>query len=234
MNIYLYQNWLQSYREIQTEEDTLWYYGDIYKPKYNANRGDVETQKKANKFLKTCTNSEEWAKFAYENGLQFQACKMDGTHVEANLEQDIINDIVISFLDDDNDIFMYYVFRLQENGKYFLIGMKFWEWTENKKTDEDYTKEWLYTFEPNGKVEVIERKKDAKEECVWTSKQPLNVESNWQEKPEFDNWDGFFEMKRWKDGELHEPFKGSPIKEYIYKGGSRFYKDKDGNLIEDN
>lgn len=237
MNIYLYQNWNRSYNEIQSEEDTLWYYANQYKSKYDTNFGDIETQKKANKFLKTCTNSEEWAKFAYENELEFYACKMDGTHVEAYLHQDLRKDIVIGFLDDDDDLFMYYVFRLQENGKYFLIGMKFWEWTENKKTDEDYTKSWLYVFEPNGKVEVIETEKDAKEECVWTSKRPLNVESNWEERPKFDNWEGFFKLKRWADGELDEAFKGQGAAlaytkvNYPYKALTENQQEKFTNVI---
>ena len=76
--------------------------------------------------------------------------------------------------------------------------------TENKKTDDDYTTFWQYLFEPNGNVQVIEKEKGAEEECVWTSKKPLNVESNWEERPKFGDWNGFFEMKRWADGELDE------------------------------
>ena len=201
---------------MHSEEKTINYYlNHVYKPKYNPNRGDVELQKKANKFLKTCKSSEEWARFAYEHELEFQICKMDGHLTEAYLYQDFLKDIGIAFLDDDNDVFMIYTFRKEENGKYFLFDMIFWEWAENKKTDDDYTKEWIYTFEPNGNVQVVEREKDAEEECIWTSKKPLNVESNWQEKPAFGDWDGFFEMRRWADGELDEAFKGQNITTHI-------------------
>ncbi|MCS4533832.1 hypothetical protein NXS09_05890 [Neisseria sp. CSL10203-ORH2] len=203
---------------MQSEEDTLWYYSHLYKPRYNPNFGDIETQKKAHKFLKTCTSSEEWAKFAYEHGLEFYVCKMNENRVESYLHHDIVKDIVISFLDEDKDIYMYYVFRPQENGKYFLIGIKFWEWTENKKTDKDYKKIWAYTFETNGNVQVIEWKKGAEEECVWTSKRPLNVESNWEERPEFGDWESFFTLKRWEKGELDEAFKD--------KGMDLVFKDK--------
>ena len=217
MNNYLYQAWNRPYNKMQSEEDTLWYYANIYKPKYDPNRADVAIQKKANKFLKTCKSGKDWAKFAYEYQLEFCVCKMDGHLTESFLYQDFLKDIGVGFLDDDNDVFMIYTFRKQPNGKYFLIGMAFWEWTEDKKTDDDYSKYWKYYFEPNGNIQVIEWEKDAEEECVWTSKKPLNVESNWQEKPVFDDWDGFFEMKRWADGELDEAFKGENITTYINK-----------------
>ncbi|WP_062060933.1 hypothetical protein [Aquimarina longa] len=234
MNIYIYQDWFRGKRKMQSKEDTLWYYGDLYKPKYDPNRGDISTQKKANKFLKTCNDSEEWARFAYEHDLEFNVCKMDGHLTEAYLYQDFLKDIGIAFLDEDNDVFMIYTFRKEENGKYFLFDMIFWEWADNKKTDDDYTKEWIYSFEPNGNVQVVEREKDAEEECVWTSKEPLNVSSNWEPRPEFGNWDGFFKMKRWEEGEIDALSRSQTQKKYIYKDFSRFYKDEDGNLIEDN
>ena len=216
MNNYIYQNWLRGYKKQHTEEQTLNYYlKHLYKPQYDPNRGDVEIQKKANKFLKTCESSEEWAKFAYEHDLEFKVCKMDGHLTEAYLYQDFLKDIGVAFLDEDDDVFMIYTFRKEDNGKYFLFDMIFWEFTDNKKTDDDYTKEWIYSFEPNGNVKVIEKEKDATDECVWTSKKPLNVESNWQEKPEFGDWEGFFKMKRWADCELDEAFKGQNITTYI-------------------
>jgi hypothetical protein len=215
MNTYLYQNWLRSYKEQHNEEDTLWYYADMYKPKYDPNLGDIAAQKKANKFLKTCTSSKEWAKFAYEHDLEFCVCKMDGHLTEAYLSQDNIKDITVAFLDEDDDVFMYYAFKRENNGQYFLFAMVFWEWTDHKKDRNDYKTFWKYLFEPNGNVKVIEREKDAEEECVWTSKQPLNVESNWEERPQFGDWDGFFKMKRWADGALDEAFKGQNITTYI-------------------
>ncbi len=222
MDIYLYQNWLRGYKEMQSEEKTINYYlNHVYKPRYNPNLGDVEVQKQAHKFLKTCTDPEQWAEFAYQHGLEFYACKMDGAKVEAYLHQDYIKDIVIGFLDDDDDLYMFYVFRKQTNGKYFLSGIKFWEWTENKQTDEDYVKSWLYGFQTNGTVKVIEREKDAEEECVWTSKRPLNVESNWEDRPEFGDWQGFFTLKRWEEGELDEAFQGKPLSGIIYQGGKQ-------------
>ncbi len=215
MNNYIYQDWFRAKRKMQSEEDTLWYYANMYKPRYDPNRGDVDTQKKANKFLKTCTSSKEWAKFAYDHGLEFNVCKMDGHLTEAYLYQDFLKDIGVAFLDEDDDVFMIYTFRKEDNEKYFLFDMIFWEWAEHKKTDGDYIKEWIYAFNPNGNVQVIEREKDAEEECVWTSKQPLNVESNWEERPQFGDWDGFFKMKRWADGALDEAFKGQNISTYI-------------------
>ena len=59
-------------------------------------------------------------------------------------------------------------------------------------------------------VKVIEHEKDAEEECIWTSKVPLNVENNWESKPKFGEWDSLFRMKRWKPGEMDEAFKGVP------------------------
>ena len=215
MELYLYQNWNRPYREMQSEEDTLWYYSYQYKPKYDPNLGNIEIQKKANKFLKNCKSSEEWAKFAYKQELQFKVCKMDGHLTEAYLEQDNIQDITIFFLDEYDRVFMYYAFNKENNGNYFLFAMVFWEYIEGKDGDDDYTTYWKYIFEPNGNVQVIEWEKDAEEECVWTSKKPLNVENNWQEKPEFGDWEGFFKMKRWADGELDEAFKGQNITTFV-------------------
>ena len=101
MNKYLYQYWSRGYKEMHNEEDTLWYYADIYKPKYNPNRGDVGLQKRANKFLKNCESSEEWARFAYQYDLEFCICKMDGHLTESYLKQDILGDILVCFLDDE-------------------------------------------------------------------------------------------------------------------------------------
>ncbi len=222
MDIYLYQNWSRSYKKIRSEEWTINYYlNHVYKPRYNPNLGDVEVQKQAHKFLKTCTDPEQWAMFAYQHDLQFEVCKMDGAKVEANLYQDVLKDIGVCFLDDDNDVYMIYTFRKQNNGKYFLIAIAFWEWTDDKQTDEDYSKFWKYWFEPNGSVKVIEWEKGAEEECVWTSKRPLNVESNWEDRPEFGDWQGFFTLKRWEEGELDEAFQGKPLSGIIYQGGKQ-------------
>ncbi len=215
MNLYIYQNWFRGKRRMQSEEITLRYYNRIYKPKYKPNLGNIETQKKGNKFLKTCKSVEEWAKFAFEHDLQFYACKMDGHLTEAYLHLDNAKDITIFFLDEYNRVFMYYSFNKENNGKYFLFQIAFWEFIDSKEGDDDFTKFWHYSFEPNGNVQVIEREKDAEEECVWTSKQPLNVESNWEERPQFGDWDGFFKMKRWADGALDEAFKGQNITTYI-------------------
>jgi len=134
MNKYIYQDWFRGYKKQHTKEQTLNYYlKHLYKPKYDPNRGDIPTQKKANKFLKTCTNVEEWARFAYEHELEFKVCKMDGHLTEAYLHLDNIKDITVFFLDEDDDVFMYYTFNKENNGKYFLFGMVFWEWTDDKK-----------------------------------------------------------------------------------------------------
>ncbi len=110
---------------------------------------------------------------------------MDGHLVESNLEQDVLQDIVISFLDEYDRIFMYYAFKREENDKYFLFAMVFLYFIDGKDGRGDYTTLWKYIFEPNGNVQVIEKEKEAKEQCEWFSKRPLNVESNWEEKPEF-------------------------------------------------
>lgn len=233
MGFYIYQDWNKPYREIQSEEDTLWYYKDLYKTP-NPDWGDLAVQKAAKEFLKTCESTEDWARYAYSHNLQFCICKTDAHLVESYIKQDIIKDITVFFLDEYNRVFMYYVFRKQSNERYFCIGMKFWEFIDGFKGTDDYSTAWTYVFEPTGNVQVIEREKDADEECVWTSKKPLNVESNWEDRPEFGDWDGFFVMKRWQEGELDEALGGEKQKKYIYKDGTRYYKDEDGNLIEDN
>ncbi|WP_299249838.1 hypothetical protein [uncultured Cytophaga sp.] len=202
---YVYQNWFRGKRKIQTEEDTLWYYRNLPYPDTLKEKGKL-----GKKFAKTCSTSEDWARYAYENKFPFNVCKIINEEVDSYLSQDLINDIVICFLDEHLRLYMYYVFREQENGMLFCVGMKFFEHIKGLEGTNDYTKSWTYIFETNGNVKVIEREKDAKEECIWTSKRPLNVASNWEPKPEFGNWDSIFRMKRWGDGELDEVFKGVP------------------------
>ena len=201
---YVYQNWLRGYREMHTEEKTLNYYAkhEVYQ--------DESKGKVAKKFLKTCTSTEDWARYAYENKFPFNACKIINEEVDSYLSYDLLGDFTISFLDEYLRKYMFYVFTEQENGMLFCTGMMFWEHIKGMDDDMDYTKAWTYIFETNGNVKVIEKEKDAKEECVWTSKRPLNVASNWEPKPEFGNWDSIFRMKRWGDGELDEVFKGVP------------------------
>ena len=88
--------------------------------------------------------------------------------------------------------------------------MMFVEHIKGMEDDMDYTKARTCIFETNGNVKIIEKEKDAKEECISTSKRQLNVASNWEPKPEFGNWDSIFRMKRWGDGELDEVFKAIP------------------------
>ena len=205
MEKYLYQYWSRGRRKLHGDENTLFYYSNnMHLP---PERG--EEAKAAKKFLKTCTSTEEWAKHAYANDLPFSVCKpRDAENIDCGLELDVIKDITVFFLDEYQRLFMYYVFRKQENGKYFCIGMMFWDFIEGKGGDDDDTKAWIYTFETNGNVEVIERETGATEECIWTSKRPLNVENNWEDAPEFGDWEGLLKMKRWQPGEFDEVFKG--------------------------
>lgn len=205
MDKYIYQSWFRGKRKLQSEEDTLYFYGRTV----TNIRERPDTVKAAKKFLKTCTQTKEWARYAYANDLPFTVCMMDAHHVEAYLTKEYREDsLSVGFLDEYGRLFMNYVFNRQLDGRYFCIGIMFWEFEEGKSGDDDDIKSWIYTFEPNGNVEVIEREKDAKEECVWKSKRPLNVESNWEDAPVFGEWDSIFRMKRWKEGELDELFKG--------------------------
>ncbi|WP_299249836.1 hypothetical protein [uncultured Cytophaga sp.] len=202
---YVYQNWLRAYREMHNEEDTLWYYRNLPYPDSLKEKGKL-----GKKVAKTCSTSEDWARYAYENKFPFNVCKIINEDVDSYLSHDLINDIVICFLDEHLRLYMYYVFEEQKNGMLFCAAIKFFEYIKGLEDDEDYSKSWLYTFDIDGNVEVTEREKGAKEECIWTSKRPLNVASNWEPKPEFGNWDSIFRMKRWGDGELDEVFKGLP------------------------
>ena len=204
MSNYIYQFWSRGYRELKNEEDTLLYYSNTYKTSKKDN------EKEAKKYLKQIKTSEQWARYAYDNNLEFCICKIEDGRVASYIKQDITGDITTFFLDEHKRVFMYYVFRKQSNGMYFCIGMMFWEFKENSTSDDDDLKSWIYTFETDGTVKVIEQEKDAEEACEWTSKRPLNVESNWEKRPEFGEWDGFFKMKRWEKGELDEAFKGLP------------------------
>ncbi len=205
MDKYVYQDWYRGKRKLQSAEDTLFYYS---KNMHLPSEREIAA-KAAKKFLKTCTDVEAYARYAYANDLPFCVCKTDGIHVESYIRKEYREDsLSVSFLDEYKRVFMFYVFNRQPNGKYFCIGMMFWEYPDGKRGDHDDTKSWTYTFEPNGHVEVIEREKGSKEEMFWKSKRPLNVESNWEDSPEFGNWEGLMKMERWKQGELDEVFKG--------------------------
>lgn len=204
MDRYIYQDWNRAYFELQDEEDTLWYYTNFYKSPNNEH-GNLASQQAAKQFLKDCESAEDWARFAYEDQtLIFQVCKMDAHHVEAYMEVNRYHGQAnaVYFLDEENRVFMHYWFTLQPDGRYFLSEMMFWEYIEGKTGEDDYTKSWQYNFAPDGQVAVIVRTEGAKQEEVWNSKEPLNLSSNWQSRPAFGNWDGFFTMKRWKEGEI--------------------------------
>ncbi|MCX2495988.1 hypothetical protein OQX63_21005 [Pedobacter sp. PF22-3] len=203
MENYLYQYWFRGKRKLHTEESTLFYYSkNMHLPTERA-----EDAKAAKKFLKTCASAEEWARYAYTNDLPFSVCKLEEGKVVVGLEEDVTKDLTVFFLDEYYRLFMYYVFRKQPNDNYFCIGIMFWEFEEGKSGDDDDKTAWTYIFETNGNVEVIEQEKSSAEECVWKSKRPLNVESNWEPAPEFGDWEGLMKMERWKQGELDELFK---------------------------
>jgi len=203
---FIYQDWYRGKRYLFSEEQTLNYY---LNNSYRMPKTDKE--KAAKKFLKKCTSCEDWVKYAYEHNLQLCICKYNEGAIESYIKKEYIEkDITVFFLDEYKRVFMYYVFREQANGMLFCIGMMFWEYIDDMVGEHDDIKSWIYTFETNGNVKVVEREKDAEEECIWTSKVPLNVENNWEPKPKFGEWDSLFRMKRWKPGELDEAIKGVP------------------------
>ncbi|MDO7135919.1 hypothetical protein [Algibacter lectus] len=236
MSIYIYQNWSRGYSELQSEKITIKNRINFYKSPNNDN-DNITSQKSAKKFLKTCKNPEAWAKYAYnDKTLMFHVCKMSAHHVEAYMEVNRFHGKgnFVYFLDEHNRVFMDYWFEKQDNGKYFISQMMFFDYINGKTGDDDYTKSWQYNFTPDGNVAVIIRTKGESQEEVWNSKEPLNVSSNWEDSPEFGNWEGFFTMKRWEEGEIGAINTSKNQKKYIYKDGNRYYKDEDGNLIEDN
>jgi len=107
---------------MQSEEVTLKYYATYPYPDKLKEKGKL-----GNKFAKTCVSTEDWARYAYENKFLFNACKIINGEVDSYLSYDLLGDFTISFLDEYLRKYMYYVFKEQENGMLFCIGMMFWE-----------------------------------------------------------------------------------------------------------
>jgi len=227
MREYTYNNWNRAYYELQSGEDTLDYYHNLYvELEDNPAKKDIEVLKKADK-------PEDWARYAFETGKQFCVCQLDESeqviaYFENSDHKMASGSFTVYFLDAKGRVYMHYSFfhtdymarynieiPKDKYGDYFLIQLSFWEYLsdemeedEDGDIDDSYSFAWEYNFLPDGSLTVEKTPSydsydtSEIEKEVWTVEKPINVSKNWQKKPLFGEWDDIFELKRWNKGEL--------------------------------
>ncbi|WP_062060385.1 hypothetical protein [Aquimarina longa] len=224
---YILEGWNDAYGELQNDEDTLDFYRTTYEDEIDKT------------ILEEALSSlESWSKYAYKNKLLF--------HVTAIMENDqpyadiLFNDgnILIHFIDEYNRFYMTYTFSKQEGtDQVFMSSLHYFIYPDSiKEFTNDDIRDVQYIFTPEGKLTIWDRylEKGKWYEEAKEAEEPVNVASNWEPYPQLGDYQSIIRLERWEDNELAQPWVEKYIKKYIYKDGSRFYKDEDGNLIEDN
>ena len=225
----LYQNWNSSYYELQSKEDTLFNFEREYKsriskhiPKelqgytleqwahfaYGRNRTMIELA------WDKGIASEDYNRLLAKMGFRFEITALLEFNEQPYACIAFIGEgFNVSFLDEMGRIYMSYRFepspypgeKKNRKGYVFLyqLSLRYYHKEKDKYGDWDYDYT-DYEFTPDGSVRKIEEIGD--ERTIYDSEQRVNVESNWQEYPEFGDWLPLFEMKRWKEGELFSVF----------------------------
>ncbi len=223
---YTLQGWNDAYGELQNEEDSI----DFYRTTYEDEIAKAE--------LETALSSlESWSQYAYQNKLLFHITAfMENEQPYANI---VFNDgnVGVQFIDEYNRIYLDYGFTGKfDTEKLFLNSLHYFIYPkEVKEFTNDDIRDVQYIFTPEGKLTVWDRYlEDGKwYEEAKEADRPVNITTNWEDYPKLGEYDSIVRLKRWEEGELARPWVDPQLKKYIYKDGSRFYKDENGNLIEE-
>ena len=225
---YTYQNWNRAYYELQTEEDTCWYYNNFYKTEISRKLRTEKTK-----------DVQTWAQYAYYCNDEFMNRMWEGEFSLKDLDK--FNNMVdkvarifnvtvlletgqpyaymeaggifatIFFIDEYDRVYMQYSFSNEyKKGYLFLNELEIFIFPKGKVNKRWQNREYIsYAFAPNGYFEIT-KIFDVYGETLtekYVAKELVNVESNWEPYPEFGKWDSIFRMKRWKEGELAEGFR---------------------------
>ena len=220
-----YQDWNYSYYELQSEKDTLGLYENEYKirvskriPKemqgytmgqwahfaYERNRSVAEMA------WNRGIDPDEYNDLLMKIGFPFEITALLESNEQPYAFVIFLGEgCTVSFLDELGRTFMSYRFepspyqneKENRKGYLFLYQISLYHYHQEKDEDGDWDYDYTdYEFTPDGRVRKIEEIGD--ERIIYDSEQRVNVESNWQQYPEFGDWLPLFEMKRWKEDEL--------------------------------
>lgn len=224
-----YRSWNYAYYELETEAETINTYAIEYQsriskriPKeiqeytmeqwarfaYDRNRSMAEID------WKQGIEPDEYNRLLDKIGFPFEVTALLEFNEQPYAFVTFLgNGFNVSFLDELGRIYMSYRFNPfsypgeegNRKGYVFLyqLSLRYYHKEKDKYGDWDYDYT-DYEFTPDGSVRKIEEIGD--ERTIYDSEQRVNVESNWQEYPEFGDWLPLFEMKRWKEGELFSVF----------------------------
>jgi hypothetical protein len=195
------RKWLTSYGKLNTEQGTLNFYRNTYKGEIP--RKDLEPH---------LISLEAWHSFAYQNRLLFDFTVYDRfDHPWASV---LLNDgnAIVHYLDEYQRPYMVYTFGGEyRKGYLFLESLHYFEYEgeEFKERDESIA-DTEYRFQPNGQLVIYKEytKEDGhRYESEQAAAHPVNVSSNWEPYPPFNQYVSLVRMKRWAEGEL---LKGIP------------------------
>ncbi|WP_128755330.1 hypothetical protein [Aquimarina sediminis] len=173
-------------------------------------------------------SSEDLARENHKDSKAYEFSVLDeGDYIFCSVTINPLNKHVgVHFFDPGTRKYLTYLFtEVKPKEQLFLREIWYYHFTKEFTDQEEYRMH--YVFDEEGNVAV--RKYDDKNQKMsdFESKEPMDIRGLYEPYPEFDQYDGIIKLER------EIPFIEDTIKKYFYKDGKRFYKDEDGNLIED-
>ncbi|KAA1242346.1 hypothetical protein [Aquimarina sp. RZ0] len=132
----------------------------------------------------------------------------------------------VNFYDPGCRKYLTYLFtETKPKEQLFLREIWYYHFTKEDTNQEEYRMHYVFDEEGN----VSARKYDDKNQKIldYESKEPMDTRVLYEPYPEFGEYEGIIKLDR------EIPFIEDTIKKYFFKNGKRFYKDEDGNIIED-
>jgi hypothetical protein len=194
--------WNTAYGEQMSQEDSLDFYRTSYKNEIP--RKDLEPN---------LVSLEAWHSFAYRNRLLFEFTVYNRfDHPWASVSLNAGNASVI-YLDEYQRPYMVYSFSGSYDPSHlFLNSLHYFEYEgEDFKERDESIADTEYGFRPNGQLIVYKEytKEDGhRYESEQAATHPVNVSSNWEPYPPFNQYASLVRMKRWAEGELLQGIPG--------------------------
>ena len=187
MNL-IFKTWLPNYKELNTEKGSVMRWDIWNKTKF---KSKVENGQ---------LTSEEVAKHNHQNNLGYELCVFNEEHQEYPFAYITIvpenRHIGIQFLDFSGRKYLHYLFGESKKGKekLFLGEVWYYHFTSETLENEDYRLHFV--FDEDGNISY--RKYDEKEQKIedYEGNRALNVESLYEEFPDFGKYENFLVENR--------------------------------------
>lgn len=219
MNI-IYQSYWSEAKRLQPELATIGRLDKVNKTKYKT------------KFSKGNITSQEIAKENHENGLLYEFSVFDNDVIDTSpLNYVTINHknehVGVNFIDSIGRKYLSYLFsETKPKEELFLSEVWFYEFQyEDADTMKSRTH---FVFDQQGTISYRIYDMINKKILDYESKEPMDISLLFEEYPKFGEYASLLREER------EIPILKKEIKKYVYKHGTRYYEDEDGNLIEDN